>query len=97
MEAREIHSPCRTCCSIQIATGICCQGDGSVELLLIDSEITMVITTLTLVLAKHTHEKRQLLAASQALMLQSKPSWPVTHRFAQVTLCDSLLVEVATW
>lgn len=41
---------------MQIATGVCCQGKEGVELL-IDSEITMVITILGLVQAKHSHKK----------------------------------------
>lgn len=88
-EVREIHSPHRTCCSMQIATGVCCQGKEGVELL-IDSEITMVITILGLVQAKHSHEKWPLLA-SWAVVLQSKPSQPVTYRFAWVMLCYASL------
>lgn len=88
-EVRESHSPHRTCCSMQIATGVCCQGKEGVELL-IDSEITMVITILGLVQAKHSHKKWPLLA-SWAVVLQSKPSQPVTYRFAWVMLCYASL------
>lgn len=60
------YSPYNICCSTQIATGICCQGKDDD---LIDTEITMVIIILTLVLEKHIHEKCQLLAPSQNVML----------------------------
>lgn len=58
---------------MQIATGVCCQGKEGVELL-IDSEITMVITILGLVQAKHSHKNDHFWQAGLWCFRASLPS-----------------------